>query len=527
MRNTLYMLCILILALITGFFWGTRWEKNIWFSSENGKAQAKLNRLIRYVGERYVDKVDIDSLSTEVIQEIIGRLDPHTVFIPNEERQSIAETMQGNFVGIGVSFYMVGDTVSVVRVLEGGPSEAAGVLPGDRILKADQDTLYSQGLNSNQIVSKLKGVPESELALEFYRPQTDSLFVLPIQRGEVPIKSVNAAFSVSQSTGYIKINRFASTTYDEFIAALKSFDLYETENLILDLRDNPGGYLIQAQRIADVFLEENLPIVITESNKGVRQRTVASDTGGFETGGVYILVNEQSASAAEVLAGALQDNDRAWIVGRRTFGKGLVQQQLPLGDGDAIRLTTARYYTPTGRSIQRPYTQNKAAYYDEITQRYNSGEMADEENVPYNDSLAFLTPKGRKVYGGGGIYPDIYVPNTNTRDQQWDDYLLRSNLMNHFVFTTLDQDRGDFEFPEEKEFMETPLANQKRWLQDFKTYCKNNGIPLQVSNKERIVNAIKAYLGLQLYGENCHIKILMQQDSFLKKALNHQKNTDE
>lgn len=297
--------------------------------------------------------------------------------------------------------------------------------------------------------------------------------------------------------------------------------------MILDLRDNPGGYLIQAQRIADVFLEENLPIVITESNKGVRQRTVASDTGGFETGGVYVLVNEQSASAAEVLAGALQDNDRAWIVGRRTFGKGLVQQQLPLGDGDAIRLTTARYYTPTGRSIQRPYTQNKAAYYDEITQRYDSGEMADEENVPYNDSLAFLTPKGRKVYGGGGIYPDIYVPNTNTRDQQWDDYLLRSNLMNHFVFTTLDQDRGDFEFPEEKEFMETPLANQKRWLQDFKTYCKNNGIPLQFSNKERIVNAIKAYLGLQLYSENCHIKILMQQDSFLQKALSHQKNIDE
>lgn len=527
MRNTIYLLLIVGLALVTGFYWGANWEKKLWYTSDNGKAQIKLNRLMRYVGENYVEEVDIDSLSTEVIQEVINRLDPHTVFIPKEERQALTETMQGNFVGIGVSFYMVEDTVTVVRVLEDGPSEKAGILPGDRILRADQDTLYSLGLESSQIVSKLKGTPDSEVTIEFYRPQTDSLFVLPIQRGEVPLKSVNAAFSVNTNTGYIKINRFAKTTYDEFISALRSFDLYETENLILDLRDNPGGYLVQAQKIADVFLEENLPIVITESNKGVRQRTIASDEGGYESGGVYILVNEQSASAAEVLAGALQDNDRAWIIGRRTFGKGLVQQQLPLGDGDAVRLTTARYYTPTGRSIQRPYTQNKEAYYGEITQRFESGEMANEEKIPYNDSLAFTTPQGRKVYGGGGIYPDVYVPNTNTKDQQWDDYLLRSNLMNHFVFITLDNNRADFDLPEEKEFVETPLTNRKQWIKDFEAYCKNNGVPIQIRNEQRIENAIKAYLGLQLYGENCHFKILMQQDTFLQKALDHQKKTDE
>lgn len=526
MRNVFYALTIIALALLTGFFWGTHWEKRSWLSTAGGQAQTKLNRLMRYVGENYVEAVDIDSLSTEVIQEIIDRLDPHTVFIPSEERQALNETMQGNFVGIGVSFYMVGDTVTVVRVLEGGPSEKAGVLPGDRILRADQDTLFGQGLDSNQIVSRLKGTPRSEVAIELFRPQTDSLFILSLQRGEVPLKSVNAAFSVNTHTGYIKINRFAQTTYDEFVVALRSFDLYETENLIIDLRDNPGGYLVQAQQIADVFLKEDLPIVITESNKGVRQRTVASDVGGFEKGGVYVLVNEQSASAAEVLAGALQDNDRAWIVGRRTFGKGLVQQQLPLGDGDAVRLTTARYYTPTGRSIQRPYDQDKNAYFEEISQRFDSGEMANEEQVPYNDSLAYTTPQGRKVYGGGGIYPDLYVPNTNTRDQEWDDYLLRSNLMNHFVFTTLDKNRKAYTYPDENDFVAQPLAHLEDWLQAFKDYCKANGIPIQINNSNRIENAIKAYLGLQLFGENCYTKILMQQDAFLQKALTHQEKRD-
>ena len=527
MKNSIYLLLIVLLALLTGFFWGSRAEQLGWIPSPQGRAKAKLNRLMHYVGENYVDSINIDSLSKEVIQGIIERLDPHTVFIPSEEQAAISEAMRGNFVGIGVSFYMVEDTVAIVRVLEEGPSEKAGILPGDRILMAGADTLHQKGLASNDIVSKLKGAPDTTVPLSIYRPQNDSLFRLPITRGEVPLKSIDASFSVNSHTGYIKINRFSRTTYDEFLAALRSFDLYTTENLILDLRDNPGGYLLPAKQIADVFLEKGQSIVITESNKGARQTTLATEVGGYEQGGVYVLVNEQSASAAEVLAGALQDNDRAWIVGRRTFGKGLVQQQLPLGDGDAIRLTTARYYTPTGRSIQRPYNQDKEAYFNEVNRRYESGEMADASQIPVNDSLSFTTPKGRIVYGGGGITPDIYVPNKNTREEEWDTFILRSNLMNHFVFTSLDQNRKVYSFPDEDTFVAAPLQEAEKWVKKFKTYCKENGIPIKIKNTQAVENAIKACLGLQVYGENCQARILMQQDVFLQKALSHQEATDQ
>ncbi len=525
-KNTFYLLVIVVLSLLIGFFWGSRSEELGLFSAERSSAQAKMNLLMDYVDQRYVDSLDIDALSIEVIQEIIDRLDPHTVYIPKEESQALSETMQGNFVGIGVSFYMVQDTVTIVRVLGGGPSKKAGILAGDRILIADTDTLYQKEFQIEDIVSKLKGTPDSSVNLQFYRPQNDSLFSLTMPRGTVPLKSVEAHFPVNETTGYIKINRFSQTTYEEFITALRSFDLYQTKKLILDLRDNPGGYMFPAKQIADEFLEDGNPIVITKSNNGIRQQTLATEKGGYEKGEVYVLLNEQSASAAEVLAGALQDNDRAWIVGRRSFGKGLVQQQLPLGDGDAVRLTTARYYTPTGRSIQRPYSSDKEAYYDEVNQRYDSGEMADVAKVPVNDTLVYKTPGGRTVYGGGGITPDIYVPNNNTRAEEFDFFLLRSNLMNHFVFSTIDEDRGAYEFASEADFIATPLANTQRWIQDFKTYCKDNGLPLNIKDTQIVGNAIKAYLGLQLFGENCYAKILTQQDVFIERALTHRSIED-
>ncbi len=523
MKNNSFLFVIVLLSLLTGFFWGSRLEALGIRTPKSSNAQEKLALLMRYVDERYVDSLNIDSLSTEVIQKIIDQLDPHSVFISSSEQQELSERMQGNFVGIGVSFYMVEDTVTVVRVLEDGPSEKAGLLAGDRILMANKDTLFQKELESQNIVSKLKGAPDTVVTLQLYRPQNDSLFTLELPRGEVPLKSVDAHFSLNTHTGYIKINRFSQTTYEEFMAALRSFDLYETENLILDVRDNPGGYMFPAQQIADEFLEDGKPIVITKSNNGIRRKTLATERGGFEKGGVYVLVNEQSASAAEVLAGALQDNDRAWIVGRRTFGKGLVQQQLPLGDGDAVRLTTARYYTPTGRSIQRAYDSDKEAYYDEVLQRYESGEMADATKVPVNDSLAFKTPEGRIVYGGGGITPDLYVPNTNSRSEEFDFFLLRSNLMNHFVFTVLDKNRTAYQYESEQDFVESPLPNALDWVKKFKSYCVDNGVPLATKDNTAILNAIKAYVGLQLYGENCFSQILTKEDAFVKKVLAHQR----
>ena len=524
MKNTPYLFLIVTLSLLTGFFWGSRWEEIGFLSPEDTNAQAKLSRLMRYVDQRYVDSLNIDSLSTEVIQEIIDRLDPHSVFIPKGEQQALSETMQGNFVGIGVSFYMIEDTVAIVRVLDGGPSKNSGILPGDRILMADQDTLYLKGLESNEIINKLKGTPNTNVKVKFYRPQKDSLFSMTLTRGKVPLKSVEANFLLDKKTAYIKINRFSQATYPEFLEALKSFDLNTLAHLVLDLRDNPGGYIFPAQQIADEFLKDGKPIVITQSNNGIRKQTLATERGNFEKGDVYILMNEQSASAAEVLAGALQDNDRAWIVGRRSFGKGLVQQQFPLGDGDAIRLTTARYYTPTGRSIQRPYGgQDRDTYYNEFNRRYDSGEMASVDNIPVNDSLAYKTPQGRIVYGGGGITPDLYVPNTNTRLEEFDFFLLRSNLMNHFVFTYLDKNRSAYPFESESEFSSQPLKNAQDWIAAFVQYCELNSLPFEIKDKLVVTNAIKAYLGLQLYGENCYSKILTQIDPFVQRTLDEQR----
>ena len=327
------------------------------------------------------------------------------------------------------------------------------------------------------------------------------------------------SYLAQQGIGYIQINRFAETTSREFKNAISDLKQKGMTQLILDLRNNPGGYLEAAEQIADIFLEEGRTIVKVKSNKGEQKVTYATKEGTFEKGQVYVLINGDSASASEVVAGALQDNDRAWILGQRSFGKGLVQQQMPLGSKEAVRLTTARYYTPTGRSIQRPYDNGNEAYYDEIQERYQTGEMADANKIPQNDSLAFTTPKGRVVYGGGGIVPDIYVTNNASLEEEWNNYLLRSNLINHFVFTELDQRREAFKGVDREAFITSPLAEKDRWIKALKAYIKSEGIPLQIEDETLAAITIQSYLGLQLFDEAARLKILHRQDVFVLKAL--------
>ena len=516
-NNNLYLWITVLLSVFLGFTLGS--NQQIVFNATNFEISSsqKLKQFIQYIETNYVDDIDTDSLVNTMISNVVEQLDPHSVYIPKEEMQQITESMQGAFVGIGVSFFMEQDTVSVVRVLENGPSKAVGILPGDRILMADQDTLFGKNKNSASIIRSLKGKPDTKVQLQVYRKATEEFLEFNLERGQVPIPSVYG-YLLSEGVGYIQINRFAQKTGVEFRQTLVNLKEQGADQLVLDLRDNPGGYLHIAEEISDAFLPKGKVMVITESNQGEREEALATEGGLFEKGQVYVLINGQSASAGEVVAGALQDNDRAWIVGRRSFGKGLVQQQMPLGAGDAIRLTTARYYTPSGRSIQRSYSEGKDSYYDEIGARYESGEIQDSDNVPVNDSLQFTTPGGRTVYGGGGITPDKYVPGTSDLDLEWDNYILRSNLVNRFVFLELDKNRALYTYESVAALIQNPLPNKEELLISFETFFKDQGVPVRMGDELLIENSIKAYLALQLFDQEAFLKIIHKQDDFIAKT---------
>ncbi len=517
MKNNIYLFVIVFLALFLGYTIGN--NPQILFNLTPLKLSSgeKLKQFIEYVETNYVDKIDTDSLVNSMIENVVEDLDPHSVYIPKEDMQRVRENMQGVFVGIGVSFFMEKDTVSVVRVLRGGPSEAVGILPGDRILIADKDTLYGKNKSSAMIIKRLKGKPKTNVKLNVYRKTTQEFFEFDIRRKEVPIPSVYG-YMLFDKTGYIQINRFAQTTTDEFKKTIVKLKEQGAIQLVLDLRDNPGGYLHIAEEISDIFLSKGQVMVITQSNQGEREKMIATEGGLFEEGQVYVLINGESASASELVAGALQDNDRAWIIGRRSFGKGLVQQQMPLGAGDAVRLTTARYYTPTGRSIQRPYNEGKDSYYDEVNDRYETGEIQDEEQIPLNDSLQFKTPNGRIVYGGGGIVPDEYVPGDSDLNREWENYILRSNMVNYFVFLELDKNRTHYLNITKEAFLKKPLFQKEALLNSFREYFEQQSIPVKVENEELILNSIKAYLALQLFDRETFLEILHQKDDFIFKA---------
>src|SRR6056300_712932 len=519
-RNNFFLTLIVGLSIAIGYLFGKKDSFAPAASEIAHPSIQKLNRLMTYLAEDYVDAINTDSLVRVVIEDLVSALDPHSVYIPAVERQALSESMQGNFEGIGVQFYMVKDSIAVVRVLEGGPSEKAGLQYGDRILMANSDSLFLKQLSTDEIINKLKGPSGTAVELKVYRKRTDSLYTFTLERGAVPLPSVPSAYMINDETGYIQINRFSQTTYLEFQKALSGLVDQQMQQLILDLRGNPGGYLLPAKQIADDFLSAGKPIVIVEANNGVRERTVASSSGLFEQGSLYVLVDENSASASEVIAGAIQDNDRGWIVGRRTFGKGLVQQQMPLGEGDQIRLTTARYYTPTGRSIQRPYDlSTKSEYYAEVQQRFETGEMENSSNIPVNDSLEFMTPSGRKVYGGGGITPDFYLNNENTPEEEWNSFIMRSNLVDRFVFLELDKNIKKYNFDNAPKFFNEELPYKEDFVKAFKDYCLANNYPVDFKDEESLLISIKAYIALQLFDENMFTRIVNKEDLFIKKAL--------
>ena len=488
------------------------------FLSENS-SKTKINKLIDFINNEYVDNVNTDSIVNITVDNILSQLDPHSVYISPTEQTQVAENMKGDFVGIGVNFYMYKDSVAIIRPIENGPSAKAGLLAGDRILYADKTKLFGRKLPSDSLFSKLKGEPGSVVELTIYRKSAKKQIKLKIERGIIPIKSVDVAVLLDDKTGYIKINRFAETTFEEFTKGLAKLKKEGAKALVIDLRDNGGGYMEEAIDIADELLKDKQLIVFTKNKKGSIQKTYATKRGGFETGKVFVLLNENSASASEILAGAIQDNDRGTIVGRRSFGKGLVQREMDFDDGSAVRLTVARYYTPTGRSIQKPYSKGKEDYFKESESRFESGELYEKDSIKIADSLKFKTPKGKIVYGGGGIVPDVFVPLEIEHGNENTLYLMKSGIVGNFVFEQLDRNRIAFKGLTFVEF-KGKMDKTDLYFNAFQKYLLRSGLDLDLSRNETIVKRyLAAEFARQLYGESRYYEIVLKEDAMVKAVL--------
>ncbi|WP_299626479.1 S41 family peptidase [uncultured Tenacibaculum sp.] len=513
-------------GILVGYFFS---GNNARFNKVSANEQ-KVKRLINFIQRDYVDKVDTDQLLDGAIAEMLSKLDPHSVYIPKENLQAITENMQGNFVGIGVQFRLINDSITVIHPMEGGPSIKKGILAGDRILMADEDTLYGKRLRNGQILKKLKGAPNSQVNLQVYRKSNDSLFNISIGRGKINIKSVDVAYMLNDSIGYIKLDRFAQNTYREFKTSLDNLLSKGMTDLVLDLRGNGGGFIHIANKIVDEFLEDDKLIVFTKNNGGEVVESFATEDGDFEDGGLYVLIDENSASASEIVAGALQDNDKGTIIGRRSFGKGLVQEEMDLGDGSAVRLTTARYYTPTGRSIQKPYRSKgkkiqdqfkgvnslELTYDEEVESRYRNGELFNKDSIKLVDSLQYKTPKGKVVYGGGGIVPDVFVPIDTTA------YLpaIFFGPMNDFAFNYVDNNREALNKLSFEEFVDDFDKDQK--ISDrFFTQIKD--VRTSAKTKEKLRKLLKINIARELFNDEGWYRLNHLDDKMIKQVLELEK----
>lgn len=514
----IYFAIAVVLGILIGVFFGGN-SSNLLSFSKNPSQEQKIKKLINFIEQDYVDDVNTDSLLDGAITQMLGNLDPHSVYIPKENQQANIENMQGNFVGIGVQFRMIKDSITVVQPIKGGPSIKAGIKAGDRILMANEDTLFGKKFRSGIVPKYLKGKPNTKVALQIYRKSNDSLFTVDIKRGKVNIKSVDLAYMINDSIGYIKLDRFARNTYREFKSSINNLIDDGMTDLVLDLRGNGGGFIDIANRIIDEFLEDDKLMVFTKNNKDEIEEFHSTSIGSFENGGLYVLIDENSASASEIVAGALQDNDKGTIIGRRSFGKGLVQIEMDLGDGSAVRLTTARYFTPTGRSIQKPYAKNgDKDYRKDYQNRINSGELLSKDSIKVIDSLQFKTPKGKLVYGGGGIIPDVFVA-IDTTSYMSNFYF---NSVNNFAFDYVDTKRTALSNWTIDTFV-TGFDTDETIFDSYLTSIKERATP-SFKTKESLRKYLKASIANVLFGDVGFYRIMHQDDKMLQKVLELEKS---
>ena len=459
----------------------------------------KLSYTLSLIEHQYVDSVSLDSLAEHVIPLLVEELDPHSVYIPASEMQAVNEPLEGEFDGIGVVFNMATDTVIVLNVIHGGPSDKAGVKAGDRIVRIDDSLVAGRKIPQDLVVRRLRGPRGTQVRLALQRQGIADEVEVTVTRDVIPMKSIEAAFLIAPGIGYVKLSQFARTSHAELVQALRRLRDEGMTGLIFDLRGNTGGYLDQAIRLADEFLPEGQLIVYTEDRNHKQLREYSSGGGSTDLK-LAVLIDEGSASSSEILAGAVQDNDRGTIIGRRSFGKGLVQQQIPYNDGSALRLTTARYYTPTGRSIQKPYTNGDGESYEmDLWNRYEHNELFSADSIRFADSLRFTTPKGRTVYGGGGIMPDIFVPVDTTDLSPYFIQVSGRNILYRYTIEYADRHRERLEAVRTLPELQAALDGDRTLVEDFIRYAARKGVATvrgDIARSRRLIEAqLRAYIG--------------------------------
>ncbi|SEA36414.1 carboxyl-terminal processing protease [Alistipes timonensis JC136] len=460
----------------------------------------KLTYTLSLIENQYVDSVSMDSLSEHVIPLLVKELDPHSVYIPASEMQALNEPLEGEFDGIGVVFNMATDTVIVLNVIPHGPSDKAGIKAGDRIIEIGDSVVAGRKIPQNNVVKMLRGPRGTTVHLGIGRQGIAGLVPIDVERGVIPIRSIESAFRIADGVGYVKLGQFARTTYDEFHKALASLRAEGVTKLVFDLRGNSGGFLDQAIAVANEFLHKGQLIVYTEDRRHEQLREYADGNGSAQDMEVVVLIDEGSASSSEILAGALQDNDRGTIVGRRSFGKGLVQRQIPYSDGSALRLTTARYYTPTGRSIQKPYTiGDDESYEEDIWNRYKNNEFFSADSIHFADSLKRTTPGGKVVYGGGGIMPDVFIPADTTDVTKYFIEVSGRNILYRYTIEYADRHREALNAVKTIDELQALLDSDKTLVDDFVRYAARKGVAPRygdIARSRRLIEAqLRAYIG--------------------------------
>ena len=524
-RSLRYIPIIIAVSIIAGIVVGAFYSNH--FSNNKlgiiSTSSNKLNALLRIIDDQYVDTVDMEALVEDAMPQILGELDPHSSYIAAKDLEDITADLRGSFSGVGIQFTIQQDTIHVSNVIAGGPSEKVGLMAGDRIVEIDDSVFVGKIVTNSEAMKRLKGPKYSEVKLGVFRHGEKELLHFTIIRGDIPVKSVDASYMLNDKFGYIKINKFGETTYPEMLIALAKLHQDDCQGVVIDLRQNTGGYMGAAIQMVNEFLPKGRLIVYTEGRKSPREDYFSNGTGSSQDIPIIVLVDEGSASASEIFAGAIQDNDRGTIIGRRSFGKGLVQQPIDFSDGSAIRLTIARYYTPSGRCIQKPYNKGKDEVYEmDIITRYEHGEFFSQDSIKQDESHIYHTSLGRPVYGGGGIMPDIFVPQDTTGITSYFSMAVNRGLILQFAFQYTDQNRPTLQkYGTAEELL--PYLKRQNLLEKFARFAESKGLKrrniLMYKSQKLFERSLYGNIIYNMLNMEEYLKYLNQSDATVLKAL--------